>query len=412
MNKKTKLSAAMVWLFFTLFYCYQYILRILPNLIMPELSLKFGLSATQLGSFAGFFYIGYVALHLPVGLALGRLNSKFILLCAILMTVVGLIPINYGTRWELVVAGRLCIGAGASVSMVGAIQLFHQLLRNHFNIALGGCICCGLFTVFWLSAPIINILMAQGMVHGLNLLILAGLLLAGLTLIFFPNLSVAEKSLGIWADIKAVLGSKKLLFTGVMAGLMVGPLEGFADAWGSAFMQAVHKLDRTSADSLVSAIFLGTCVGYLILPYVIKKMQSYYGITFLAALIMGLGFLYLALGLGDSWILAPLCFIMGICCGYPVVMLAKMVTFVPERLSGLAGSVGNMVLMSFGPLFHYLIGSILDRNWDGAMIEGSRVYPRQAHLAATASIPVGMLFAALGILGLMIVEARQSRSQK
>lgn len=371
---------------------------------MPELSLKFNSSAIQFSYFAGFYYIGYVLFHLPFGLALGRLNSKLVLLCAILLTAVGLIPINYGTSWWLVLAGRLLTGAGSSAASVGAIQIFSLLFRKHFTLALGICVFCGLLTVSGLNGPMSNILILHGMEIGLNLLILVGLLLAGLTLLFFPRLPVAGRTLGIWGDIKVVFGNKKLLFTGVIAGLMIAPVEGFADAWGSAIMQVLHKLDRTSANSLISAIFSGTCIGNLILPYVSEKLRSYYGITLVAALIMVLGFAYLYMGLGDIRILTSICFAIGICCGYQVVMLAKVVTFVPERLSGLAGSVGNMVLMSFGPIFHQIIGLCMERSWDGFIEEGVRIYPRQAYLRAIMPIPAAMLIAIAGLCCLILSE--------
>lgn len=139
-TKIDKASALAVWLSFTIFFCYQYVLRILPNLIMPELTLRFGLNATQLGSFASCYYIGYVACHIPLGIAFDRFNGKRVALFAILLTMAGLLPIIYQANWYLVVIGRLLIGAGSSAAIVGAIQSFQRLFPCHFSRALGLCI--------------------------------------------------------------------------------------------------------------------------------------------------------------------------------------------------------------------------------------------------------------------------------
>jgi sugar phosphate permease len=58
-EEKNKFVSMLVWLSLTLFYCYQYILRMLPNIIMPDIMSKYQIGAAQFGSFAGIYYIGF-----------------------------------------------------------------------------------------------------------------------------------------------------------------------------------------------------------------------------------------------------------------------------------------------------------------------------------------------------------------
>lgn len=249
--------------------------------------------------------------------------------------------------------------------------------------------------------------MVGGLERGINILLVVGLFLALFIQIFFPRLEPEESVAGLWSNVRLVLGNKKLLLTGLVAGLMIGPLEGFSDGWGNAFMQAVHVLDRSSANVVISAIFSGTCVSCIILPYLADRMRSYYGITLFSAISMGLAFIYLITGSGNIAVLSSVCFTIGLFCSYQTVMIAKMVSLVPGRLSGLAGSIANMLIMAFGPLFHQAIGLCMDRSWNGTVYEGVRVYHKQAYLNAITLLPVSMLLAAVGLIWLIFTERRR-----
>ncbi|MDE5065476.1 MFS transporter, partial [Wolbachia endosymbiont of Drosophila seguyi] len=41
----------LIWLLASLFYAYQYILRVIPNIIIPELVVRFNIGTTEIGQF-------------------------------------------------------------------------------------------------------------------------------------------------------------------------------------------------------------------------------------------------------------------------------------------------------------------------------------------------------------------------
>ena len=125
----------MIWLSITMFYCYQYVLRVLPNTIMPELMSQFNIGAAEFGAFAGIYYIGYIIIHVPIGLALSKWGGKLVLPTCILLTSLGLAPLVYSENWNYVLMGRLMVGLGSSAAIVGALQIFRiifarNLLKN------------------------------------------------------------------------------------------------------------------------------------------------------------------------------------------------------------------------------------------------------------------------------------------
>lgn len=147
MEKKSKnISYFIIWALVTLFYCYQYILRLLPNVIMPELMKQFSIGANEFGDFAGIYYIGYILVQIPIGILLGRFGAKKILPISILIAAFGVLPMGMKTSWELVLIGRFLIGIGASAAIVGAFQIFREIFPDKFAQTIGSLVCIGLLT--------------------------------------------------------------------------------------------------------------------------------------------------------------------------------------------------------------------------------------------------------------------------
>ncbi len=76
-EEKNSIVSFLIWLCITVFYCYQCVLRSLPNIIRQDVMSNFDIGATEFGSFSGIYYIGYIVLHIP-GYKLEDFNlSKF-----------------------------------------------------------------------------------------------------------------------------------------------------------------------------------------------------------------------------------------------------------------------------------------------------------------------------------------------
>ena len=73
---------------------------------------------------------------------------------------------------------------------------------------------------------------------------------------------------------------------------------------------------------------------------------------------------------------------MGIVSGYQVIVISKCISYSQARLSSLVVCVANMIMMSFGVVFHKLIGVVLDHFWAGGLVDGVRVYSKIAWIFA------------------------------
>lgn len=414
-EEKNNFVSMLVWLSLTLFYCYQYILRMLPNIIMPDIMNKYQIGAVEFGSFAGIYYIGYIAIHIPIGILLTRFGGKKILPLCIALTASGLIPLVYFDFWGSVVIGRALTGIGSSAAIVGALQIFRIIYPDKFARMLGFTVSASLITVVYVGTPLASVIESIGINATINALICSGIALALITYLIMPKSAQEVSHSDIWTDIKAVICNYKLLFTSLFAGFMVGPMEGFADAWGSSFMITVYGIEKAAADYLTLSILFGMFIGCIVLPYVADKTRMYLGVTIVSGIGMIICFVYMLSGQANEQSLYYACLITGIFCAYQVVIISKIATYVSEERSGMAAAVANMIIMTFGWVFHNAIGMRLDKLWDGTLINGIKSYSSEAFITSISIIPIAISLAVVGftVMGISnIIHARIQQKTK
>ncbi len=371
---------------------------------MPELVVKFQIGASEFSTFAGIYYIGYIIVHIPVGLLLSRWGARIILPLCISLTFLGLTPLIYSSSWSYIILGRLITGIGSSAAIVGALQIFRVTSPRYFSQILGGMVCAGLVIAVYVSKPLAELLSSMGVGKTINIFVLAGVALAIITFYILPKEELPPSKTNLVVDIKKVMANYKLILLSICAGLMVGPMEGFVDGWGTAFLHATKHISRETAANIVSYILTGMCIGCIILPYLSDKTNKPLQVTLIASLIMASCFFFLMFSHVATDILKIICLVIGIVCAYQVVIIPKITTFVTENLSGLAGAVANMIIMGFGYIFHKAIGLTMDRLWDGTLHDGVKVYSEDIYMQSIALIPWAIIIASIGLIFFLIRE--------
>ena len=409
MSAYKKILPWIVWFLASVFYAYQFILRILPSITIEEIMTRFQIDAGHFGQFSGIYYIGYTLMHIPLGLLLDHVGPRKILPLSILLITAGLLPLLFGHSWMLACAGRFLIGAGSSAAILGVFKVVRMTFPDaKFGRMLSISVTIGLVGAVYGSQPLNYILGLIGMDKVIYLLILAGLILAFFIFIMVPpHKKETGLSQDILTDIKGVLGTPQVLLICMSAGLMVGPMEGFSDVWGTSFLMAVYGFEEAVAASLPSVIFIGMGVGGPLLAIFAERTGKYYEVIVASALTMALIFCLLLFGKIDTYLMTGLFFITGLACSYQILAIYKASTYVKESLTGLTTACANMIIMSFGYLFHTVIGNTLESKWE--ILEGIHIYTPQAYVSGLIIIPITLL---LGGVGFVIVRNRSGRVKR
>ncbi len=94
-------------------------------------------------------------------------------------------------------------------------------------------------------------------------------------------------------------------------------------------------------------------------------------------------------------------FIVGICCAYQILAIYKASTYVPENVVGLTTATANMIIMSFGYIFHSGIGYV---------IKVTGKYGATSFNYGIATIPIALFIGSTGFIILSIKEIKGDKN--
>ncbi len=393
----------LVWLLASLFYAYQYILRVIPNIITPGLMPKFNINIVDVGQFSGLYYVGYTLAHIPVGLFLDRSGPKLILPICTILTFVGTLPLIYFDEWYPSILGRILVGVGSSASAIGIFKVATMYFSRERSAKMTSLsIIIGLLGAIYGGLPLDFLLNSFGWDYVIYAFSIIGCLLALLLFFVTPNNNTQEAiNSNILQDLKSVLCNKHVVLISFFGSLMIGPLEGFADGWARTFLCEVYQITGDLASFLSSFIFIGFGAGTFFLAFLLEKYPSrHYEVIITCSLTMIISFILLFIQVGGLYVVVPTLLIIGFASGYQVITIYKAISYVSNNLVGLATAVSNMIIMIFGYFFHIGIAKIVSFYWDRTVIQGNPVYGPELLIKAISIIPVCLLLAVFGFVWL------------
>jgi hypothetical protein len=178
---------------------------------------------------------------------------------------------------------------------------------------------------------------------------------------------------------------------------MVGPLEGFADVWGTVFLKQVYSMEPTVAASFASLIFIGMCFGAPVLSFIAEKVGVAATII-TAGICMAVSFLLLLSGSFSPGAISVSFVVVGVASAYQILAIYKASTYVREEVAGLTTAVANMIIMIFGYAFHSSIGLLVNA------MGGTTQTP--ALLMGVAVIPAALFIGTCGFVALFIKDVK------
>lgn len=378
-NSTSRTIAWAVWVIASLFYAYQYILRVMPNIMLNDIMTQFDMNAALFGQFSGIYYIGYSLMHLPVGIMLDRYGPRKVMSACILLTVLGISPLLFAEHWMYPIIGRFLLGFGSSAAILGIFKIVRMAFSEQlFPRMLSFSVTIGLIGAIYGGGPVSYMLDTIGYEHVLQLFIALGCVLAITTYWIVPEVESAVQSSAA-SDVKEVLFNHKVVLSCLCAGMMVGTLEGFADVWGTVFFSNVYGFDSTLAASMPSMIYIGMCFGSPVLSLIADKAGNYLITIIGAGMAMLACFSLMLFSQLSPGVLSLGLVLMGVCCAYQILAIYKASTYVRVEVAGITTAVANMIIMIFGYAFHAIIGGTINMignaNETKSLVYGLSVVP-------------------------------------
>jgi MFS family permease len=386
-----------------LFYCYEFILRILPGILHSELSAKMGnIPAAMFGQIAALYYFAYSPMQLPVGMLMDRFGPRRLLSLACFCCTLGSYLFGYSDHLMMVGIGRFLVGFGSAFAFVGVLTLSTMWLpKNLFSLFAGIMTTMSMLGNVYAEIKITS----MTSVYGLNSVLMAAVALGGvLTLIILvfvrdnkEYLSQHHVSLSsFFKEVMTVIVSYKVWIVGMVGALLYTSLSVFGELWGQSYLEQAHHLSKMQSAQTISMLFIGWAVGAPLSGYLSDKFAQRI-IPLMIGAIGGLlsiaSILYLPNLSYTSLKVLILAF--GLFTSTEILVFAMAKEISGSFISGTVFAVTNMIVTLLGALLQPSVGWLLDyfgnRVWSG----DHYVYQVTDYQYALSILPISMSFVIL-----------------
>jgi predicted MFS family arabinose efflux permease len=401
-----------MWALPLAFFAYQFVLRLWPSLLMPQIMEQLSIDATAFGLLSAVYYFGYAGMQIPIAIFLDRYGPKVVVATCALVCGLATLLFTFSECWLIALLGRFLIGAGSAAGFLGASKAVALWFpRDHYSRMIGLTFSFGLLGALYGGKPLNFAIDIIGWKQVATLIAFVGILLGVFTFLLFKNPPQQQEAKNTDLSLKSLaflFRSPSILWLAVANLLMVGALEGFADVWGINYLIQAYQLTKGDAAGLIAFVFIGMLFGGPILAYFSNKSNEH---TIILISSLGLASFFLILLLGHDFLngysLSILFFFVGILCCYQVIVFALGTKMVDQSLLSVTVALLNCINMLGGSFFHTLIGCLMDVFWTGDIENGTRIYSLSSYFHALQVIPCCAL---VGGLIIYLLKRRGNQS--
>ncbi len=398
-SKKQILFGSLVCFVGAIFYCYEFILRIIPGTLQTELSIALGhISATTFGQISALYYFAYSPMQMPVGMLMDRFGPRKLLTFACICCTVGSWMFTQTFSMFLVGCGRFLVGFGSSFAFVGVLSLaLHWLPRRLFSLVVGLITTLGMLGIVYGEVKITEWSVSYGWEQVLILIAWVGLGLSALILLVVRDGPESYKPHKqplpeFFRNVLQVLMSPEVWLIGFVGACLYTSLSVFGELWGKTYLEQAHHLTKVEAAKTVSAVFLGWAVGAPIAGYLSDRTGRRVLPLVLGAIFSLICISFVLYCPGLSYVtLNVLLFFYGVFSGTEIIVFIMAKESSGAKLSGTVFAATNMIVTLGGVVFQPLVGKLLDTFGDSGFVGGEHIYTVVDYQVALSILPISLL---------------------
>jgi len=392
MSKFPRILPWIVWSCGAFGFFYAFFQRVAPSVMVPDLMRDFGVSAAVLGNLSAFYFYSYAAMQVPVGIMADSWGPRRVMTVAGLLCALGSLMFGLADSLAVAYAGRLLIGCGSGFFFVASLKLASVWFEpRQFAFVSGMTMFVGLTGGVGGQAPLAAAVEAIGW-RGTMMAGSAAALVLSLMCWLLVRDHPAERSghghepstlKVVLAGLAGALKRKQTWLLACMGASMSSSLLAFGALWGVPYMMEVYDLSRPAAAGSASLLLIGWAVSAPAVGWVSDRVGRRKLPLMIATAISLISISLLIYGPPIPLYLAnTLLFLNGAASSGMVICFALARENNAAHTAGGAVAFVNMWVILSGALLQPLVGWILDREWDGTIFEGARIYSSAAYETA------------------------------
>lgn len=388
-----------VWGLAAAFYLTAFYLRAAPAVMTAELMRDFRIGAGQLGNLSAFYFYGYVAMQIPIGVLTDTLGARKLLVIGAITSAAGTFLFGSTESFALACAGRAIVGGATAVGWLVLLRLTtHWFPSKRFAMLSG----LGLFfgNIGALAAQVPLRLLVERFSWRTVVMLSAGLVLAvgAAALAFVRNdptdkgyeshaphdLQNMQKSslMDVLRGIRQIAANRNPWLILLAQGGLVGPIMTFTGLWGPPFLRARFGLAPTAAATICSIMIICWAAACPVAGHLSDRMGKRKPVYLGGCIVTAIGWVIMfyldALPLYGFTAVAA---VTSIATGAVIIGFPYARESAPLRYMGTVTATTNIGNMLGPSLLQPGIGLLLDTRWAGETLKGARIYGVDAYHA-------------------------------
>ncbi len=418
----TPLVGWVAWGVVSLFYLYEFLIRVAPSVMEPELQKSFHLSAAGLGAALGAYYYIYAPLQLIVGGLLDEWGTKRVLVPAVLLCVSGCFLEIVGGHPSILFAARLLQGSGSAFAFVGAMHAAAQWFPpERMALVSGLTTALGMIGAIIGNAAVAEFVASTGWQSSLRYAAFFGIFVAAAIFFFLPKPRTkptqrAERSgtafSRIFGYLRQVILNPQTWIIGFIASCLYLPLSVFGGLWGVPYLTAVTNLSVIDASRVVSVLYVGWLIGGPLAGWLSDHLGRRRAMLLGSTALTLLTTIFLVLSPPTSTTgMVILLLAIGLASSVQVVGFAAGLEANPLPAAATSIAVVNMIVMLLGGILQPMVGILLDHFAGSADAVSSGKFSAQDFQTAMILLPALSLSGIAACLFLKETYGRHALSQ-
>lgn len=376
----------------SLFFFYEFIQMQMFNPISHYLLADFKISATTLGYVASGYFLADVMLLFPAGMILDRFSSRRVIMIGMWISVITTAIFGLSHSILVIAVCHFAAGLGSAFCLLSCVHLASRWFPARLMaLVVGLIVTMAFFGGMVAQTPLTWLISKIGWREALEAVAGLGLVIIGIIFVyvrdyppgketFFANQKHELRTLGIKHSILMACRNPQNWFCGFYTTFVNVPLMLLGGLWGSLYLTAVHHLTLMQSSYVTSMIFFGSMLGcpligglsdYIALRKLPMIIFAAISLPIMVVIIYmphlpltSLLLLFFALGLFTS----------SQTIGYPVIAESN-----PKMMTGTAMGLAAALIMGSPMVFEPVFGYLMDKSWDGKIINGAHIYSAQTY---------------------------------
>jgi len=419
----------LIWLILSVSYLVGYFHRVSPAVIVDKLFSQFNIEAAAVvGSMAAIYFYVYFLMQIPAGILTDLFGPRKVVTWGLVVAALGALWFGLAGSVTGLFAARFLVGLGVSVIFVSVMRVYSTWFRPYeFGTVLGLTVSIGNLGGILAATPLAAMVDLLGWSNAFVLVGLFSLLVAAFAWQFVRNdpgdvfpvggkgsAPAAQPRPASWKTMAGALISivrDRHLWIALAGSFCIyGPFMALVGVWGIPYLMQVYGLARTEAASVMIMASVGVMVGCFSLGLISDRMGSRKKPYIAFAL--GNALVWAALtwwngGMPPLEALFVLYFLAGIVGNTGMLSPIMIKEYNPPEFAGMASGLGNMGGFIGSAFMQPFFGYLLDRSWDGSVVEGVKFYSLSAYQSAFGAC---FVFGCLGLLAASML--RESLNKK